>query len=137
MCLNQCKSCSCNTLQEGNANKEKYICSISQCENHFEVMDVNKINDDQEAKFVKYYKLKNNEETNTEMIKTCAHCDSSLNERCSMPTIGSRGKKRTTILTCSDLNCKAEYHVTDTLELKNRYCAGDIEAHDFRTIEEY
>lgn len=131
MYLTNCTLCS-NTLKSDNELNKKYICSNSDCNTHFEVMDVK--NDGQEETIIKYYKLNNN---GVEMISHCAHCEGELVERCSMPTIGTRGKKRTTILTCSDPNCNAEYHVTDDVELKEKYQNGDSKAINFRTIEIY
>lgn len=129
MYLTNCTLCS-NTIEKSdNELNKKYICSNSDCNTHFEVMDVK--NGDQEETIIKYY---NN---NAEMISYCAHCNGELTERCSMPTIGTRGKKRTTILTCSDSNCNAEYHVIDDIELKERYQNGDSDAINFRTIEIY
>lgn len=133
MYLTKCIICS-SELKEHNKENNKYICSNNQCQAHFEIMDVEKRDNLDNERAVKYYKENNSDEG---MITYCEHCNSILDERCSMPTIGSRGKKRTTILTCSNNNCNSEYHVTDDLEAKTKYLNNGKHADKFRTIEIY
>lgn len=128
MNLIKCSICSGELSKD--RETEKYICSSRLCQSSFEIMDVNeRDNHNVDERAVASYKIKGiNKNTG---VTYCKHCGEMLVERCSMPTIGSNRKKRTTISTCSNHNCNLEYHIVDNLELKEKNIPG------FRIVEIY
>lgn len=125
MNLNKCLFCSNELSKE--LNEEKYICSSRLCQSSFEIMDADeRDNHNIDERAVISYKVNTDKE-----LHYCQHCGEELTKRCSMPTIGSHGKRKTTIFTCSNSECNLEYHVTESADIE------DNSLNNFKIVEIY